>query len=989
MKSSGNRPPPPSLLDWLNPGNQQSGDLAALDRSGVFAPVQFAENLKELGARSCGRFWIENEQLLCRAIPFTPDPDLAIKSLNRIARVSEVEFLLKGSEDICELMIVLGTSPFVSNQLAHSPDLISWLFRDSETEKSSIEGIADMTFSPADLAGGKDSVSSELNRLKRRELVRMCARASLGYSSIEEEFKALSDLADRILARILELVWPEETPLATIVALGKLGGRELNFSSDIDLIFALSLTDSPDLLSILPAATLAVEKVLDALTFYSPEGSLYRVDLRLRPGGDRAPLIRSMRWMESYYAAQGAPWERQMLVKSRICAGDRDGGSILLNILQPFIYPALSERDPGEEAHRLRRERRAREGDSLALDHVKLAPGAIRDVEFVIQVIQLLYGGRRPEIRDPATLSGLEKLNQTGLVPDNDATDLRSAYLFFRRFEHFLQMQEDRQTFTLPESKSQRRAIARLMGFEDEEKMLGTYNNHRERVLNTLNTMLPGIGEEAQGQPVESLLNLTPAGKEATRRLRERGFSQPEQTHRILLATGSGIRASGRNAWASFVGLLPLLLEDAVATGSPDRAINNLERILGRLGSPGAYASLLAREAPLRKALLTLCASGGLLTDLLLRHPEHFERLFSAGTAEATSGRRERCRRLRHLRHRAESSRALVKDLESMKTREFLVSCLAYLMKEITLEEMMGNLGILAKDLIRCFMGMHLDGFITPPRAGVFSLGTLSAGYMTFTSDADLLFVHELGSGTDVQTLAARVAGLLSPPGGPYPVDMRLRPEGRSAPTSVDAEYLMTYLEERASPWEALALSRISPFYGKKQILNRAENVIEEWLEDFHLDSNTMESLQKVRWSQQEEVSREFGSLREDEGAFDVKRSPGSLADIEYLVLGLTLDRWDRSKPRPANIPDLIPPLVSAGALSIQDGELLSGMYLKLRNIHVGLQLFFGRDVTLLPTSWAEGHHPLSLKGITASSIREDAVRIREIYESTFTFSSQ
>ncbi len=989
MRSSGNRPPLPSLLDWLDPGDQPSGDLTALSQSGVLAPVQFAENLKELGARPNGRFWIENEQYLSRAIPFTPDPDLAIKSLNRITGESEVESLIKGPEEICELLIVLGTSSFLSDQLAHSPNLISWLFRESEAEKSSIEGVSEITLPPTDRTGWKESLSGELNLIKRRELVRMCARASLGYSSIEEEFTALSDLADRILERTIELVWPEKTPLPTIMALGKLGGRELNFSSDIDLIFALPLTDSPDLLSILPAATQAVEKVVDALTFYSPEGSLYRVDLRLRPGGDRAPLIRSMRWMESYYAAQGAPWERQMLVKSRICAGDIEGGSILLSILQPFIYPTHSDRDPGEEAHRLRRERRAREGDSLAVDHVKLAPGAIRDVEFVIQVIQLLYGGRRPEIRDPATLSGLEKLNRTGLIPDREASDLRSAYLFFRRFEHYLQMQEERQTFTLPESESQRRAIARLMGFDDEEGMLGTYNSHRERVLNTLNTLLPGIGDEAAGQPVESLLNLTPAGEEATRRLRERGFSQPEQTHRILLAAGSGIRASGRNAWASFVGLLPLLLEDAVATGSPDRAINNLEAILRRLGSPGAYAGLLAREAPLRKALLTLCASGGLLTDLLLRHPEHFERLFSAGAAEASTGRRERCRRLRHLRHSAESGRALVKDLESMRTREFLASGLAYLMEEITLEEMLRNLGSLARDLIRCFMGVHLDGFVTPPRAGVFSLGTLSAGYMTFASDADLLFVHEEGSGADIQTLAARVAGLLSPPGGPYPVDMRLRPEGRSAPTSVDAEYLRVYLKERASPWEALALSRISPFYGRKSLLNRAENVIEAWIENFRLDSDTLESLHKVRRSQEEEVSREFGSLREDDGAFDVKRSPGSLADIEYLVLGLTLDRWDRSKPRSANIPDLIPSLVADGTLSIDDGKLLSGMYLKLREIQVGLQLFYGRDVTLLPTSWAEGDHPLSLKGITAAAIREDTARIRAIYESMFTVSRQ
>ena len=936
-----------------------------------------------LGKGESASFWIENEGRLSLAISISPDPDLAVATLARLDESVGLADRLEDPGNLCDLLKILGASPFLGDQIAVHPDRLAWLFSEKEVLRSSEEAVSSIAFPEPDPASERDILLTELNSIKRREVLRIGARAVLGYSSMGEEFGALSDLADTLLDQVLSHIWPEELHQPTVMALGKLGGRELNFSSDIDLIFILPLTDSPDLTSILPSATQATEQVVDGLTRYTPEGSLYRVDLRLRPGGDRAPLIRTLRWMESYYSAQGAPWERQMMVKARICAGDRRGGELLLDILLPFIYPTHADHDPGEAAHRLRRERRAREGTALADDHVKLAPGAIRDVEFIVQVLQLLYGGRHPEIRQPSTLAAIETLNRSGLLPDSEASGLQDAYLFMRRLEHYLQMQEDRQTFVLPESSSRRTAVARLMGFGDTGGFAAAYKNHRDFVLNALNTLLPGIGEEPTGEPVESLLNLPPGGQEAARRLFERGFALPEQSHRVLLATGSSIRAGGRNAWAAFVGLLPLLLEDAVATGAPDRAVNNLERILRRLGSPGAYASLLAREASLRKALLALCASGGLLTDLLLRHPEHFERLFSTGAAGSAANRTEMRSRLRRIRRLSGSSRDMAGDLESVRTREFLAYGLDYVMGELRLEDMMMNLGYLARDLIRCFLGVHFREFLIPPQVGVFSLGTLSSGYMTFSSDADLLFIHAEGSGAAVQTLAARVAGLLSPPGGPYPVDMRLRPEGRSAPTSVDNRYMRSYLAERASPWEALALSRARPLYGRKSILDGAERTIEEWIERFRLDSETRKYLRGVRERQQEEVLKESGKCSEED-FFDLKRSAGGLSDIEYLVLGLTLDRWHRSQPRPAHIPDLIPALVTDGILTSDEGRLLTDMYVNLRRIQIGLQLHYGRDVTRLPASWPEGSAPVSLGGVTARTIGDGAAGVREIFNREF-----
>ncbi len=976
--------PLPSLLTWLDAGDGPAADPAPLDRLGIVDPAQGGLNLQRLGSGPHGAYWVDNEQNLAGAVAQSSDPDLALAMLQRLDEVADVPAAVIGTNDLVRLLTVLCASPFLGDLMVRNPSWLEWLFRGGELEKSSDEGIGAIAFPVWPQAGDSHALLAELNGIKRREMLRIGARAALGYSSIEEEFIALSDLADALLDQMFALLWPKEIPLPTVIALGKLGGRELNFSSDIDIIFALPISESPDLMSVLPAATRAVEEIVEALTRYTPEGSLYRVDLRLRPGGDRAPLIRSLRWMESYYAAQGAPWERQMMVKARICAGDRQGGEMLLGILQPFVYPTHAERDPREEAHRLRRERRAREGVALGLDHVKLAPGAIRDVEFVVQVLQLLYGGRRPEIRHPTTLEAIDRLNRAGLLPDPEASHLADAYRFMRKLEHFLQMQEDRQTFTLPESEPRRRAIARLMGFDQVDRLLDDYHRHRDTVLEALHTILPGIGEEETGEPVESLLNLPPGGEEAALRLRERGFVRPQHSHRVLLAMGAGVRASGSNAWAAFVGLLPLLLGDAAATGAPDRAINNLERIMRRLGSPGAYARLLAREAPVRRALLALCASGELLTDLLLRHPEHFERLFSVGAAGIAAERIAWKQRLRQLRRRSATSREMIGELESLRTREFLATGLTYVMGERDLVEMLNNLALLAHDLVRCFLGVHFQEYISPPQVGILSLGTMSARAMTFASDADLLFIHSEGAGATIQTLAANMAGLLSPPGGPYSVDMRLRPEGRSAPTSVDTDYLRSYLAERASPWETLALSRVRPLYGRKVMLDEAIEVVEAWLEQFRLDDRTRASLRSVRRRQEEETLKERGGIQENGGFFDVKRSAGSMADIEYLVLGLNLNRWRRPWSRSAHIPDLIPPLIKDGVLSPEEGELLAQSYLRLRKIQVGLQLHYGRDVTRLPVSWPDDIPPISLHGETASTVAGDAARIRDIFDREF-----
>jgi glutamate-ammonia-ligase adenylyltransferase len=983
MKRRQRQTPLPSLDPWLSAGDQPSPDPGPLEAIGFLDPPRAAQLLSRLGRSDIPSFRHNGTADLGAALKASPDPDLALAALERICETDGTTGRLNHTDRLAPMAVILGASRFLGDLLVRRPEWIDWLFDQGALETPADEGMASF---PAPEREGRPAPEEQLeglNSSKRAELLRIGARSVLGFSTLEEEFGALSKMADLIIQSLLESFWPTAVPVPSIVALGKLGGQELNFSSDVDLIFTFGLPEDAPLSTIMPLANRAVEDLVGHLTRYTAEGSLYRVDLRLRPGGDRAPLARTIRGTESYYAAQGAPWERQMLVKARPAAGDREAGAEFLRRLVPFIYPAHADSDPREEAHRHRRERRAREGQSLSTEHVKLAPGGIRDIEFIIQVLQLLYGGRRPELRQAGALPALSALYRYGVLPEREATDLEAAYRFLRRLEHLIQMDEDRQAFTLPTAAGRRRAFARLMGCSTESDLLRAYDAHRECVTTALSTLLPGRGEKESGEPVEAILNLAPGGKEAAGLLRRRGFLNPEQSHRVLIATGRTARAESANSWAAFVGLLPLLIEDAADTGAPDRALNNLDRILRRLGSSGAYARLMAREAPLRRALLALCASGELLTDLLIRHPEHFERLFSARAATLAADPEGWRRRLRQERRSSPDSGVLARRLEGLRSRETLATGLAYAVGDRSLEEAMSDLGALARDLVRVFLGSHLADHLHPPRVAVLCLGTMAAGAMSFASDADLLFVHVEGAGADIQTLASKAGGLLSPPGGPYHVDMRLRPEGRSAPISVDVDYLRSYLGERASAWEALAMARVRPLYGRRRLTDGTLTVIEEWLASFRLSEEARAQIREVRTTQEEDARADEGRAGQG-GSFDVKRSPGAMADVEFIAFGLLLDTWQGGDPRPATVPVMLEHLVGSGRMDPSDATLLRDAYRRYRAVQVGLQLHYGRDVTRLPESWEEDSPAAPLASETAASLRAAAERVREVFERVY-----
>jgi len=359
----------PSLTGWLHASGDTLPEPDLLSPIGFLNLHQAALALRRLGRGPAGEAWRGAERDIAAGLAGSADPDQALASLERFSEAAEPVDVESVLGHLGSLLMILGASPFLGDVLIRSPGLTRWLFLEKAIDVSASEGIAIADLTEWSAQRDVAELVLQLNRWKRTELLRIGARSVTGLSTLEEEFEALSQIADNVLEVLLECLWPADIPIPAVMALGKLGGRELNFSSDIDLIFVLPHDEKVELSTALPAAGRAVETMVKALTDYTAEGSLYRVDLRLRPGGERAPLIRTTRGIEGHYSARGAPWERQMLVKARICAGDRQAGNSLLKRLEPFVYPAHAEADPREEAHRHRRERRAREGIAPVTEH--------------------------------------------------------------------------------------------------------------------------------------------------------------------------------------------------------------------------------------------------------------------------------------------------------------------------------------------------------------------------------------------------------------------------------------------------------------------------------------------------------------------------------------------------------------------------------------------------------------------------------------------
>ena len=932
---------------------------------------------------------------LFRELVAAPDPDRALNNFERLTQAvfsrSAFYRALEDYPDTCRFLVhLLGSSQFLSDTLVRDPEYFYWLVETPE-RLSQPRTKADLSAEFAAESAVFQTPEARLNalrRLVRREQLRIGAGDLTG-RPMQEVAAELSDLASVCLQRLLDLLVPEldtrhgppqnrdgSRAEFTVIGLGKLGGRELNFSSDIDLMFVYSEegntggggSEGGPISNQVYFSRLA-ERILKAATEPTEEGFLYRIDMRLRPDGASGALTMPLSAYESYYVRRGELWERQMLIKARPCAGSDRLGARFLETILPFVYPRHFEVSPVEEIRRIKRRIEDHIGEKgEAETHLKLRSGGIRDIEFVVQCLQLLVGRVHAEARSGNTLEAIGQLQRISALAEAEAQALRAAYLFFRRVEHRLQMMHGLSDYTLPASEEAQRPLALGLDFPSP----GAYRRTIVRHVGAVQTIYRDVfseESEGEGRSIGALCKMEVGDAEATALLRELGFTRPEEAHRnlIYLAYGHVPRIRETRVRQSFMALTPALMPALQASADADRALSNLERLISAYGAMDTLFRMLSTHPGLRDLLLSLCTGSQYLVNLIVRNPALLDWLILPDVLYPDRSREELEAEVDSMIGQAASDDAVAAALNAFKNRELLRIGTRDLVALTDTFETFEALTLLAETILKVVYRAVYDRLAArrgvprgdggePAAFAILGLGKLGGREFNFGSDLDLVFVYSDDGLTDGPEsvgnlqfyidLAQRILnmrGQSTPYGMLYPVDARLRPEGGSALLALSYDAYDTYLQVRASTWERLALSRSRVVAGDVGFGQKVLDRIERFVLDDGLSESEVGALVDIRRRMEAPGGR--GSTK------SIKTGPGGIVDVEFMVQALQI-RYAHRVPhlRSPNTLKGLDRLVEGGYLPEDDAAHLRSAFYFLRTVEKVLRRQEEQARTRLPT---------------------------------------
>ncbi|MCZ6633655.1 MAG: hypothetical protein O7G87_09635 [bacterium] len=967
-------------------------------------------------------------ELLFRELAEVPDPDMALHNFERLGRTvySPSAFFsqLKDRPETCQLLFqLLGSSQFMADILVRHPEYFYWL-TESTDRLSRCYDASELAMSFEQISG--KSLEHRLNALRRtlrRELLRIGAGDLVGQRQIGDVANELSALADICFQRLLDFLMPEPearygTPrnpdgsraTFVIIGLGKLGGRELNFSSDVDLMFVYSEegqtdggTDGQSVSNQVYFIRLS-EQIVKAATEMTEEGFLYRTDMRLRPDGSVGALTMPLSAYERYYMRRGELWERQMLIKARPCAGSEALGNRFMEMIQPFVFPRHFEVSPVEEIHRIKGQIEDRIGRKGTREtHLKLRSGGIRDIEFIVQCLQLLVGRVHREARSGTTLEALGQLRAVSALTAEETEILREAYVFFRRLEHRLQMKHGLSDYMLPDSESDQAVIAKSLGCASVEAYRADLDRHLKGVQAIYLEVFVGA-PEGDGRSVGVLCEVDVGDIDATTWLEQWGFARPEEAHRnlIFLAYGHAPRIRGTRARQNFMRLAPALMQALQDSADPDQGLSNLERLISAYGAGDTLFRILAASPGLRDILLSLCVGSQYLINLMVRDPglldwltrpdvllqdrtaSDFEaeldaRMERADTDDARMAALNAFRNRELLRIGARDLLELTETFETFKALSLLAETLLQKVYEVAYTRLTARFGVPQK----------ADGI--PAEFAVLGLGKMGGQELNFGSDLDLVFVYSDEGKTDGDSprgnrqffidLAQQMTAMLEQNtayGKLYPVDARLRPEGGSSPLALSYEAYDQYLQGRASTWERLALSRAQVVAGDMGFGRRLLDRFAQFVWGSGLSEAELDSLLSIRKRMQGK-----GGIS---GALSIKTGAGAIVDIEFIAQILQIQhRHIVLKVRSGNTLVCLERLQEAGVISDQEFRHLVDGFVFLRTVEKVMRRQDEQARTRLPsderalTALARAMG-FDTSGTFRKRLGQDMTRIREIF---------
>ena len=867
------------------------------------------------------------------AVTGNADPDRAVANLGRWAdavgsRASAYGLLASYPAAAEMLMTVFAASQFFANLLIGTPEYLEVLtnprIRDRSRDADALW--ADMT-RRVGIMKTPNAKRDALRRFKPPEILRIGVRDLLGYADMPETAEALSDFADVCVRMALQICIEERglsAPPFAVMALGKLGGRELNYASDIDLIFVHG-----DEMAASEAVKLA-EAVRDALAKATDAGFVFRVDLRLRPEGRFGPVSRSLSSCRAYYESWAEPWERQALMKARFVAGDPAVGEAFERMAQPFVYRARVEEAfvANIQSNKRQMERKIERAGASDIN-VKEGIGGIRDVEFTVQLRQLIAGGARPHLRGGNTLNALKALAVEGLLTEDERDTLEDSYVFLRTVEHRLQIRDELPIRDIPRGAGEMGRFGRRLGYADGAAFLADYRRHTARVHALFLRLFYGQAQTAEAASPLSEWVLAPDDPAAQSSLRQAltdlGFSDVEAALGLIRRDVAGSQYGGipPEARDSFAALAPALLAAAGATSDPDTALRGMDALAEAVPSRAALYQTLTESGRLLPRLCILAADSPPLWQTLLVHLELLDGLADEeamdqppafSPADSLPALAAQARRAR--------LKTGARDLWGLADT-------ATVMAEVTQTAQSALSGALA--LARQELGFH-------GRFAVIGLGKLGGGEMGYGSDLDVLYVADADNLTGAARVAERAQRLLRDDLGRYGVsyemDARLRPDGRKGQLVLDVGSYRRYYADTAATWERQALLKACSAGGDEDLGREFCSLADAIVYGRPLSDAQADEIRAMKRRIENERLHDPN---------DLKLGAGGLTDIEWTAQMLQLRHGPRrARLRTPNTLEALKRLRDDAFITQADWETLSGTYLALTHLRNHLYLRAG-----------------------------------------------
>src|SRR5262245_56848613 len=874
---------------------------------------------------------------------------------------------------------LFGSSQMLADALRRRPNTLAWLLEPRTMRVWLAEDFA------ADLAQAlapftsREARLNALRRFKYRQLLRIGARDLLGDADLSQTTEELSHLADAILGEAWRMAEASardefgapldsqgaETGLA-IVGMGKLGGSELDYSSDINLMFVYGAEGETSGGSEGCVATgdyfgRVCRDIVAMIEEATDEGYAFRVDLRLRPEGRMGGIALSLDGFRAYHADRAALWERQALLKARVVAGDERVGARFAEWAQGVVYRAGADPQvvPAIRAMKGEIDRSLTDkGDGLTRN-VKLGRGGIREIEFIVQALQLLYGGDDPWLREPSTLKAIFRLVERGYLAPALGGTLSQAYVHLRTVEHRLQILHEFQTHTLPREADALARLARRIGIAGTPaRAVREFQRRHRRITTAVHRAFREFFSE-RGQHAPSRLRIPSAMA-----LRATGFTDPERArHNLkLIVEGRPLVPYAGALRRALERLLPALLDALWKSPDPDEALNQFERFLAAAGPRAGLIELLASDANVLTGLARLCAGGDLLTQLLITQPELLTSLADRQALARPKSARAFRAALAPVFAPALPAGERRDRLRRLKQSEELAVVWRYLLGVTTIDRYSHEMTALAEAVLAAGSLLALeplverhgvprtaDGRFVP--SALVGLGKLGGRELTTGSDLDVFLVFGEDGETDGETrvdahtfwsaFVERLAGTLgdiTSAGVAFPVDLRLRPGSKGSGFASSLTAARRYYAEFGDLWERQTLSRARLVLGDRTLARAVRRLVRDHVYGAPLAGKGLKEVAEVRTRMELELGKETP------GRYHVKFGRGGHVDVEFLVQALQLVHGHaRPDVRRANTIAGLRGLARAGALPPATAGALIEHYRFLRRVSAGLRLLAAR----------------------------------------------